>query len=994
MNSGAFQVYIYVSLILGAFDIVFAWICFRKNEKAAAYLGYTALAGAAVDITYLVSIMTEDYFTASIMSSAYFASIDWMLVGVLAFIACFTHWDESTFTARVNKCFRYYAAFDTVVLAINPIWEIAVHYVDTYAPFARFGYQMKPLYIMHLAFTYIMVLYMLFSLVVRHDKAPSQYRNQYTYIILGVVAIVGSNALFLYTPINEILPHIDFSILGYSLILMLMYWSCFAYTQNAMLKGLSITVFENIGQGIVLFDYEGYLVMKNDRAVQLLKPVRFRDRMPMGEFLRQCNIPSSIESESNAYSLQCYLKEEGRERAARCDYRPLRGRKNQLLGSLFVFTDAELETDLLTGFHKWENFKQFAMENRTMRKKAVGVFDINSLGIINTTMGIDEGDRQIRLLAESIRRCTPPETYFVRGQDAVLIAVCFDIEEKKMREYAEQIEVAYGGDIQFAVSVTEESSGDAVAAIDEAMHALQIKKLLDQNSNHSQTLTSLVRALQECDSDTEAHVKRTQKMGEELGARIGLSDSEQSHLRLLCLLHDIGKIGIPLDILNKPAKLTEDEWTVVRSHVVKGYQIAMSSDKLSCIAEMILHHHERWDGNGYPNGLSRESIPLLSRIISVVDAYDAMTNDRPYHRAISVQDALEELRRCAGSQFDPFIASEFIRMIRETQGNENQEATQTKIVVKPPVDVQKAEVEAAAANVYLIHYSRYLLDDNDHIVEVDSAFTELTGYTLKDVLDNRMSQADLIPPDERTEYLALVSTQLSKSSTVYLEHKLRRKDGKTIFVNCYSEKIYDSAAKAQRTKIVICDVSESHSARLWAMAENDKSQLRLRYWEDLYRRDSLTGLLNHIAFQNDVEHQLLVKQKKTLLLMIDIDHFKEFNDTYGHDAGDELLTLLARSLKDAVKETDLACRMGGDEFAAALFFDAEATVEEMLSGAHLVYDRIAERLAEHMGQRTISAGTAVSDGNTENFKQLYREADQAMYAVKQSGRGRLNSENL
>ena len=166
-------------------------------------------------------------------------------------------------------------------------------------------------------------------------------------------------------------------------------------------------------------------------------------------------------------------------------------------------------------------------------------------------------------------------------------------------------------------------------------------------------------------------------MGAELGKRIELTDSQQSNLSLLCLLHDIGKIGIPLEILNKPGKLSEEEWRILQSHTEKGYEIANSNNELRGIADEIRHHHERWDGKGYPDGLSRESIPILSRVIAVVDAFDAMTNNRSYRHAMSVSDATAELKKCAGSQFDPHIVSEFLRMLKENPPEEKRNSVST-----------------------------------------------------------------------------------------------------------------------------------------------------------------------------------------------------------------------------------------------------------------------------------------------------------------------------
>lgn len=131
-------------------------------------------------------------------------------------------------------------------------------------------------------------------------------------------------------------------------------------------------------------------------------------------------------------------------------------------------------------------------------------------------------------------------------------------------------------------------------------------------------------------------------------------------LELAGLYHDIGKISIPDSILNKPGKLTEEEFEVIKTHTEVGYQILRAADEYSDLAEHALSHHERWDGTGYPRGLKAEQIPLFSRIISIADSYEAMTADRPYRKAMNQEIAIEEIIRCSGSQFDPKIANIFI----------------------------------------------------------------------------------------------------------------------------------------------------------------------------------------------------------------------------------------------------------------------------------------------------------------------------------------------
>ena len=146
---------------------------------------------------------------------------------------------------------------------------------------------------------------------------------------------------------------------------------------------------------------------------------------------------------------------------------------------------------------------------------------------------------------------------------------------------------------------------------------------------------------------------------------MNLSKDEKEKLILLAQVHDIGKIGIPDDILNKKGKLAPDEWEIMKSHSEKGYRIALSSSELSKIADLILKHHERWDGTGYPIGLKGDEIPLECRILAIVDSYDAMTHQRPYNNPKTPEEAFKEIERCAGTQFDPVVAKVFIETFRE-----------------------------------------------------------------------------------------------------------------------------------------------------------------------------------------------------------------------------------------------------------------------------------------------------------------------------------------
>jgi len=163
---------------------------------------------------------------------------------------------------------------------------------------------------------------------------------------------------------------------------------------------------------------------------------------------------------------------------------------------------------------------------------------------------------------------------------------------------------------------------------------------------------------------TEKHTARIKEMALKLGKSIMLSQNEIDELSLLATIHDIGKVAILDVILNKKENLSKREWDTIKRHPEIGYRIAVSSKQLSSIAEYILTVHEWWDGNGYPQGLKGENIPVLSRIIAIVDAYEVMITGRPYKKAVNKSEAIVELEKCSGTQFDPHLVNKFIRILK------------------------------------------------------------------------------------------------------------------------------------------------------------------------------------------------------------------------------------------------------------------------------------------------------------------------------------------
>ena len=983
MHSLFLDCYLLISILIAIVDIILGVKSFKKNKSTGKYLGFTCFIAAVVDISYLISILNDNYLCMSIMSSIYFISIDFMLICFLIFTIYFTKGSFSNFGKLAIRAMSLYALFEVIIFSINPFHEFVISYIRRDTIIAKYSYQMGALYWMHLIFTYFMVIVIVVLIIRKIISIPDEYKSQYRIVVSGIIGIVLVNATFLYIPGDHVYNFIDYSICGYSLIGFLLYWCCFNYSTHGMLNRLKTSIFESIDQGIVLFDYDNTLILYNEKADNLLGGIDDTKCHYLNDFLDAYDLTNDFNTNSDNFSVQCYVKHKEIKRPLRCDIKKLKNDNGQMVGQLFVFSNAALEVDLLTGFQNWESFQLYAANNSEIFSYDgfVAVCDINSLSIINSTIGNIAGDQQIRNLALAMRESFPKHAYYVRGVEANLIALCSKVDEQMVQEYIDKTKKRFEGKMQYAINKYDGKNGNIVNAINEAIIAMKAKKLLDKESIHSEMITSLIKALQECDSDTERHVKRTQALSNKLAKRLGLSDVNQSRLSLLSLLHDIGKITIPLEILNKPGKLTDEEWVIIKNHVIKGYEIASSNNELKIIADEIRHHHERWDGKGYPDGLSGEQIPLLSRIISVVDAFDAMINNRSYKSAMSFNDAIEELRRCSGTQFDPNITNEFVNMLLEEHSFDQNINNSSNISNDSVVKYEDISVSM----VHSVPYCRYTLDENDRIIATDSSFEKMMGYN---ILNTRLYQIDLIPKEDRQEYTFKVMSTIDKDNIVFLEHRIQKGDGNIINVYCMGRKYYDSAVRKERIEVIVVDINDTHSVKMIAEEINKQARIKLSNYERLSKKDSLTGLLNHASFREDVELKMKSKYGKVLMIMADVDHFKEYNDSFGHHNGDKFLILAAQALQSTLRKDDRACRMGGDEFALAIFFDENISDDIIKERAGQIFNKVAITLSTTDNKSSLSMGAVIAHKG-QSFNSMYEESDAALYEAKNSGRNRI-----
>ena len=270
------------------------------------------------------------------------------------------------------------------------------------------------------------------------------------------------------------------------------------------------------------------------------------------------------------------------------------------------------------------------------------------------------------------------------------------------------------------------------------------------------------------------------------------------------------------------------------------------------------------------------------------------------------------------------------------------------------------------------------------IIKIDNAFTELTGYTEDDINNNVIHQSDLLPKEDRKDYVIEVEKQLSHNSLAYIEHRILCKDGNIRYVYCLGKKYFDSAAHEEKSEIIVTNSTTTYSAQMLANNLEVKAQKQLKSWEETYRKDSLTGLLNHMAFVNDLEQSIISNPDLDyMLILIDIDNFKRFNDTYGHHAGDEFLVVVSQAILSSLSKGSFASRLGGDEFMMAVFFDKDKDYKRIAKG---IFDKISMRLSALEKSTTFSMGVSKKSDKFHSFNEHYEAVDKILYKSKDLGK--------
>lgn len=555
---------------------------------------------------------------------------------------------------------------------------------------------------------------------------------------------------------------------------------------------------------------------------------------------------------------------------------------------------------------------------------------------------------------------------------------------------------------------------------------------------HLATVEALASAIDAKDQTTHGHVRRVQIYAEGLARLYNLSQAEVEALKAGALLHDVGKLAVPDHILNKPGKLTAAEFEKMKIHTIVGAQIVERVGFPYPVVPIVRHHHERWDGKGYPDALKSEDIPITARILSVVDCFDALHEDRQYRRALTREQAIDFLRRAAGSQFDPQVVRYFIDHLPEFEAQvaeqviEEVERTapllpttatgatpgaglspETGELVAPSPDYRE-QISRAHQEVYALYEIARTFGSSLNIEDAMAIIANKLGYVVKfdtcaiyryhelsgmavaehvsgayaDYLRGRM----VVPGDGITGYVLANRTPVAHTdpmldfADIHLPEDVTYK-AVAVFPLQKDDLLLGALALYSMTLV---DYTNDDLRLLETVARiaSDALDNAVRYAETKSdaMTDLLTGLPNSRALQLRFEQEAARAERSGNpfhVLMLDLDNFKPINDTHGHQVGDDFLKAISHMLGSQFSKYDFFARYAGDEFVALVSQIDEEQCAQVVEQLQRAVEQFAfcVRPLKYV-QVGVSVGAAMYGRDGTTIDTLLMSADRAMYSDK------------
>ncbi len=547
---------------------------------------------------------------------------------------------------------------------------------------------------------------------------------------------------------------------------------------------------------------------------------------------------------------------------------------------------------------------------------------------------------------------------------------------------------------------------------------------------HFATAEALATAIDAKDQTTHCHVRRVQIYAAGLGEVLGLSLQEIAALKAGALLHDIGKLAVPAHIINKPGRLTPAEFEKMKIHTTVGAQILSRVDFPYPVTPIVRHHHEQWDGMGYPDGLKGEQIPITARIISVVDCFDSVREDRPFRRGMTRDESIAFLLRDSGNHFDPTVVELFIKHLPRFEAQIAAVGLPQQLLpnemhepfVLTEVDMAQTRergcymaydrIKSAHQEVYALYEIartfgssldvrntvEVLVDKVGHVVPFDTCvvylYDELKGYATPAHVAGRNAQSlatRCVAPGEGVTGFALANrspiNQLHPSldfAGLDIEREYRSMASLPLFkeemllgaLSVYSTELDYYTDDHMRLLETVTRLASDALSNAMQHAQAESNALT----------DPLTGLPNarYLALRFDEEASRARRTTRPFqVVMLDLDDFKIVNDTFGHKVGDKMLREMARIIQTQLREYDFLARYAGDEFVAIVQELMGNKVEELRGRIEAAVSEFSLHVrGGGRAQVGISIGTATFGVEGETLDQLLVAADQAMYRAK------------
>lgn len=570
--------------------------------------------------------------------------------------------------------------------------------------------------------------------------------------------------------------------------------------------------------------------------------------------------------------------------------------------------------------------------------------------------------------------------------------------------------------------------------------AQKTKEISEASRIHLATVEALATAIDARDQVGRGHVSRTQIYAVGIGKTMNLSDNEIEALNAGALLHDIGKLAVPDHILNKPGRLTPAELEKTKIHAAVGASILEKVDFPYPVVPTVRHHHERWDGTGYPDGLAKEEIPLTARVLAVADAYDTLRGARPYRPAVSREDARKFLMNEAGKQFDPKIVDTFLRSLQNfeskinNQGLDYLDETGIERIIANGVEATGKsgyveQIKRANREVFTLYELARVFGASINLEETYALFVQKIAelvpfdtcviYLLGETETVAMAK---YVEGKNKEALKNRKVQVGKGATGYALQKrqpLYKVDPGLDFSLYQMEFTEDYTAMA--TLPLIANERLIGAVSLYSSEMENYEDEHMRLLETVSRiasdailtalrhaeteskalTDPMTGLPNGRSLQMQFEKEIGRARRNGSsfqVLMLDLDGFKSINDTFGHKAGDQLLQEISKVMQEQLRDYDFLARYAGDEFVAIIPETNTQAVIELCQRMEKAVREFKLNVGDGKFARVgVSLGAASYPKNGETLDQIIIAADKAMYAVKAKRkvrRDKIQSEKL